>query len=503
MQAPFFYDVTLRDANQALKKPWNKDEKSIIFNHLLEIGVQGIEVGFPAASQMDFEASKFLAEKSPSNIVIATLARTTQNDIQKAFEAVEPAKNKRIHLFLTMSPFNMKYVLNKTAAEIEQLALESTAFARKLMGNDGEVQFSVEHFGDCAENLDWIISVLKKVINNGANIINLANTVERYRVKNFTQMVEKVRTSIDKDIRLGVHCHNDLGMATSTTVESYFCGATHLECAINGLGERAGNTNLFDVAVVLQNSGIDVGLNFSKFYDTSLITSELAKVSIYEKAPLIGQDAFSHRSGIHQDGAIKTKNMEKGAYRPINPDIIGRENAEKLEFTSQSGKNAIIEIVKKAGYPITLQESSIIAPLAKKMAEIKGLLPSADIINLYFEYVCNIKGVFELISYKLLANGDFDLEFNIRNEYKNVIGRGNGPLDACIDALKKAGFDRKLSHYEQYALDEDISGSGARAMSIIHLAGKNNTNIIGRAIDQNTATANVKAIFNALNQVYK
>jgi 2-isopropylmalate synthase len=291
-------------------------------------------------------------------------------------------------------------------------------------------------------------------------------------------------------------------MATATTVEAYFQGVNQLECCLNGLGERTGNTNFYQVALSLHNCGVDTGIDYSKIYETALLISAMSGVEIYEKAPLIGPEALAHRSGIHQDGAIKTKLMEFGAYRPINPALIGRFDDEKIGFTSQSGKTAIYDIIKSLKYPITIQESVYLTPFAKHVAEQKGELTPDEVLQLYFDKVCNIQGVFEFISFKPIEKGVFDLFFNYKGERKEVIGQGNGPIDACLNALKKAGFETKLSDYKQYSLDSDDKGSSARAMSAISMFDKDNNIIIGRAIDESIVHANVKAIFNAMNQLY-
>ena len=277
---PFFYDITLRDGNQSLKKPWNTYEKEIIFKLLVELGVQGVEVGFSAASDMDFEACSRLAQIAPDNIVISGLARAVEKDIIKVAQAIEPANKPRIHTFIAMSPFNMQYVLNKTPEQVRKIAIEAVEFAKKTIGKRGEVQFSVEHFGDCHENIDFVIDSLQDVVKAGATIINLPNTVERTRPKKFVELVEKVYTALPKDITIAVHNHNDLGMATAATVESYFAGAVQLECALNGLGERAGNTNMYEVAIALHNSGVNVPLNLDKIYETALTVADMSGVKI-------------------------------------------------------------------------------------------------------------------------------------------------------------------------------------------------------------------------------
>lgn len=501
---PFFYDTTLRDGNQALKKPWNTREKVEIYNQLLALGVQAVEVGFPAASEMDFEASKILAEQASEKTVISALARAVENDILSAIDAIQAAPQKRIHTFIAMSEFNMKYVLNKTPNEVQKIAIEAVEFTKNKLGNSGEIQFSVEHFGDCRENLNFVIDTLKKVVRAGATTINLPNTVERYRVKTFVDMVSKVYESLPKDIIIGVHCHNDLGMATAATVESYFNGATQLEGCINGLGERAGNTNLLEVAVALHNSNVNVPLNLGAIYETALTVAEMSKLPIFEKAPLIGPDALAHRSGIHQDGAVKTKDMEKGAYRPIHPSLIGRkDDAEKLEFTSQSGKTAVFEIISHAGYPITLQEAVRITPYIKEAAEKAGELPTRNLIDIYFKEVFNVKGPFQLLSFEKICENKFNLKFKHYDNEFEVQGEGNGPLDCCLFALKQAGFEYKLAHYQQIALDEDILGAGATAMTVIKFTLPNGKTVIARGKDESTSKANVKAVFNGINIISK
>lgn len=493
---PFFYDITLRDGNQSLKKPWNTKEKEIIFNHLVELGVQGVEVGFAAASDMDFEACERLSQIAPDNIVISALARCVKHDIERAAASIKSAKKQRIHTFIAMSPFNMEYVLNKNPQEVRKQAIEAVSFAKNIIGNSGEVQFSVEHFGDCGENLDFVIEALQEIVKAGATIINLPNTVERTRPSVFVQMVEKVYNALPKDITISVHNHNDLGMATATTVESYFKGAIQLECALNGLGERAGNTNMYEVAVALHNAGINVPLNLSKIYELALVISDMSNVKIYEKAPLIGPEALAHRSGIHQDGAIKTKDMEKGAYRPIHPSLIGRKDDEKLGFTSQSGKTAIFEIITEAGYPITLGEAQRIAPVAKEAAEKIGELSTRNIIDIYYQNVLNVKGAFKFIDIEKLPDDEIRLQFKYNGQEYNVTAVGNGPIDQCMNAIKKAGFNIEFVNYEQKALN---MGSDAVGMTIMYFKAPDGKTVISRGCDENTFIANIKAIFNGLN----
>lgn len=497
MKKPFFYDVTLRDGNQALKKPWNTKEKEIIFNKLVELGVQAIEVGFSGASDMDFEACEYLANIAPENVVISGLARAVKSDIDKVALAIKNAPKPRIHTFIAMNPTGLEHVLKKPLSEVKKIAIEAVKHAKSILPPHGEVQFSVEHFGDCVENIDEVAQALKEIVEAGATIINLPNTVERFRPKTFTDMIAKVRAILPEHVTIAVHCHNDLGMASATTVESYFAGATQLECSLNGLGERAGNTNLYEVAVSLHNSGVEVPLNMETMYETALLTSEMADVEIWEKSPIMGYDALAHRSGIHQDGVVKTKHLEKGAYRAFNPELIGRFEAEKLGFTSQSGKTAIFELINATPYEISMQEAIYLAPFAKTVAEKVGELSVEQLVELYFNEICDVKGDFTLIDFRKIDSDRFNLSFKYKDEEFDIISKGEGPLEGCVNALKKAGFDFKLVDYEQYAIDDD-NGEKAQAMTVIRFI-KDDKTLVARAINPSTAQANVKAIFNALN----
>ena len=421
---PFFYDVTLRDGNQALRKPWNQEEKEIIFNQLIELGVQGIEIGFPASSEMDFESCKKLAQKAPKDVVVSVLARAVESDIKKAAQAVQYAKKPRIHTFIAMNPQGLKHVLKKDIHTVTQTAIEAVKNAKKLLPHC-EIEFSVEHFGDCRENLPEVVNAIEKIVNAGATVINLPNTVERYTPSIFTDMVKAVYNRIGDKATISVHCHNDLGMATATTVESFFKGATQLETTLNGLGERAGNTNMYEVAVALHNMDVNTNLNMHKFYDSSHLVSQMSNISIPEKAPIIGFDVLTHRSGIHQDGANKTKGLKKGQYIAFEPQLVGRNDGEHLGFTNQSGKGALMSLFQTAGYPITIQETIQLMPHAKKMAEKKGELNITDLDTLYRKHLCEIKGPYKFMSFDRINDGRFALSYTKDNQSGEVIGHGD------------------------------------------------------------------------------
>ena len=381
-QKPVFYDTTLRDGNQSLKKPWGLLEKEIIFKKLIELNIPVIEVGFPASSEIECETCRVLAHQAPDEVTISVLARAVDTDIKKAAEVLEGVMHPRIQLFLAMNPVGLKYVLHKNVDEAIQMALRAVKLAKSLLPIQGEVSFAIEQFGDCWENLADVLRLVNEVVNAGVDIVVLANTVERTHPFAFVEMLKKVVDVVRNRAQLSVHCHNDLGMATATTVESFFAGATQLETTINGIGERCGNTNMFEVAMALHNSDVKVDLNMKKFYEVACLVSEMSGINIWDKAPLIGKDCFVHRSGVHQDGANKTKGLAKGQYIPYRPELIGRVDGEHLAFTSQSGSAALQSICCSVGYPLSSEQVLRLLPKAKELAQVKGELSSSDVSQL-------------------------------------------------------------------------------------------------------------------------
>ncbi|MDR0516226.1 MAG: hypothetical protein LBH25_04200 [Fibromonadaceae bacterium] len=509
---PFFYDITLRDGNQALVKPWNEEQKEIVFRQLLKLGVHGIEVGFPIASEMDFKSSRNLARlaaklasegnRFAERVVISGLARTKKSDIQKAWDAIKDAPKPRIHTFLAMSPFSMEHVLQMEPMAVRAQAVEAVAFAKSLVGSTGDVEFSPEHFGDSVENFDFVLESLQEIVKAGASTINLPNTVERYRPMLFVNMVKKVVDALPQNITVSVHCHNDLGMATAATVEGYFAGAAQVECALNGLGERSGNTNIYEVAVAIHNCGVETDLNMNEIYETALLTSKWANVPIYSKAPLIGIEAIAHRSGIHQDGVSKTKNMKKGAYRPIDYSLIGRNENDVLAFTSQSGKTAIYEILNLNGYPVELDEAAELQPILKEISEREGELPSSRILEVFREKCCNLNGRLIFHSIDVMPNESrFVFKFNKDGASQEESISAEGPIEAALMLSRKVGLPVELNSYKQSVVSNADKLWAGRALSEILLSA-NGKNVVGRGISSDTLVANMRAVFGGINRLY-
>jgi len=391
---PIFFDVTLRDGNQALKRPWNLDQKIEVFTTIAKIGVQGVEAGFASASETDFNSCAAIAKMAPEEMTISSLSRAVKREIEISWEAIKDAGRPRLHIVFPVSPFAIEHIIEKTPDQAAMMVYEALSHARKLASPRPEatIQFSGEHLGECAtpEGFDITtpLKIFKAAIRAGADVINLPNTVERFRPSLFTNMVSEINMALKGKVLLSVHNHNDLGMGVATTVESYFAGARQLEVSINGLGERAGNTSLAETAIALKNCGVDVPLNLSALYEVAVKISRLSGVPIHEKMPIVGSDITSHRSGIHQDGIRKSRKRSREIYSPFDFAITGRNSAEQILFTSQSGKSAIMEILESFGIKVNEDTARAIQPVLKEIAEKapEGELSPATVLEVYTSY---------------------------------------------------------------------------------------------------------------------
>ena len=510
---PFFYDVSLRDGNQALAKPWNNEEKEKVYLELLKLGVQGVEVGFPAASEMDFESVKGLAKltakmasegnETAQKVVVSALARCTPGDIQKAWDAVQYANNPRIHTFLATSKLSMENVLHMTEEEVKARVVECVSLAKSIMQGKGDIEFSAEHFGDCADNMPFVIEVLKAAVDAGATTINLPNTVERYHPMLYVNQVKQVVDALPENVTIAVHCHNDLGMATAATVESFFVGATQLEVALNGLGERCGNTNLYEVAVALYNSGVPTPLHLERIYETAILISHWSGVNIDSRAPLVGAEAIVHRSGIHQDGAAKTKGLKKGAYRPIDYSLIGRHENDSISFTSQSGRTAVYEIITKFGYHLTIEEAAELQPVLKAISEKEGELSAERVLDIFRETRCNVNG--RLIFNNIVVipeENRFIFHFKKDGVAMEKSVTAEGPIEACLLLMREIGMPVELVKYKQLVVPSSDKLWAGRGLSRIILSA-NGKSVEGRGISSDTLKANMRAVFSGVNLLYK
>ena len=331
-----------------------------------------------------------MSKFTPDNLIVSSLSRAIEREIELSFESIKYANKSRLHIVYPVSRYALEKVLQVDFQKAKEMAVNAVRYARKISKGVSEIQFSGEHFGDSEENIEFAIDLFQSVLAEGANIINLPNTVERTRPMRFVAMVQRVVDALPRDTKVSVHTHNDLGMATATTVESYYAGATQLEVTLNGLGERAGNTNIYEVACALKNCGEEIDLRMDKFYETAQFISMMTSIPIHEKAPIIGEDIFSHRSGIHQDGVVKTKNETKNLYGAFSPELVGRTQGHQIQFTSQSGKAAFTELLGKKNISFTPKQMEEFQMYLKDKSDTHFTsLKTEDIEKYYLEYLAN------------------------------------------------------------------------------------------------------------------
>jgi 2-isopropylmalate synthase len=272
--------------------------------------------------------------------------------------------------------------------------------------------------------------------------------------------------------------------------------------ALNGLGERCGNTNLYEVAVGLHNSGVDTGLHLDKIYETAILISHWSGISIYSRAPLIGAEAIVHRSGIHQDGASKTKDMKKGAYRPIDYSIIGRTQNDSISFTSQSGRTAVYEIITKCGYKLTLQEAASLQPILKELSEKEGELSADRVLDVFREQKVNVNGRLVFNNIEVIPDENrFIFHFKKDGEPLVRSVTAEGPIEAGLILMREVGMPVELVKYRQVVVPEQDKLWAGRGLSRILLR-VGDKEVEGRGVSSDTLKANMRALFGGVNLIY-
>ncbi|EKF56362.1 2-isopropylmalate synthase [Galbibacter marinus] len=341
------FDTTLRDGEQVPGCKLNTEQKLIIAKRLDELGVDVIEAGFPISSPGDFKSVVEIS-KVVKNATVCGLTRSVRKDIEVAAEAIKGAVRPRIHTGIGTSESHIKYKFKTTPEDIIERAVAAVKYAKSFVE---DVEFYAEDAG--RTDNEFLARVCEAVIKAGATVLNIPDTTgyclpEEYGAK-IKYLKENV-TGIDRAI-LSCHCHNDLGLATANSIAGVINGARQIECTINGIGERAGNTSLEEVVMIMRqhpNLGIDTGINSKLLYDTSRMVSEHMGMMVQPNKAIVGANAFAHSSGIHQDGVIKNRET----YEIIDPAEVG-VNESSIVLTARSGRAALAYRAKKVGYELT------------------------------------------------------------------------------------------------------------------------------------------------------
>ena len=367
------FDTTLRDGEQVPGCKLNTDQKVVIAKRLDELGVDVIEAGFPISSPGDFNSVVEIS-KVVKNATVCGLTRAVKEDIDVAAQALKFAKKPRIHTGIGTSDSHIKYKFNATREEILQRAAEAVAYAKTFVD---DVEFYAEDAG--RTDNEFLAKVCSEAIKAGATVLNIPDTTgyclpEEYgaKIKYLTENVIGIEKAI-----LSCHCHNDLGMATANSIAGVINGARQIECTINGIGERAGNTALEEVVMILRQHphlGLDTNINAELLYNTSLMVSESMGMIVQPNKAIVGANAFAHSSGIHQDGVIKNRET----YEIIDPRAVGVTESA-IVLTARSGRAALAYRAKKIGYDLTKIQLDIVYHEFLKIADMKKVVIDTDV----------------------------------------------------------------------------------------------------------------------------
>ncbi len=491
------FDTTLRDGEQCPGATMTFEEKLEVANLLDTMGVDVIEAGFPIASDGDFQAVYEIAKRA-KNAVICGLSRAGAKDIDRCAEAIKPAKQGRIHTFLSTSPLHMKYKLQMDAAQVYELVISSVTRARNHTDN---VEWSSED-GTRTE-FDFLCKCVEAAIKAGATTINIPDTVGYAVPEEYYNLIKSVRERVpnsDKAV-FSVHCHNDLGLAVANSLAGVNAGARQIECTINGIGERAGNAALEEVvmAINVRNDKLKYFTNI----DTTMLTRASKVISAatsfpvqYNKA-IVGRNAFAHESGIHQDGMLKNAQT----YEIMRPETVGVKQTS-LVMGKHSGRHAFIHKLEELGYKLAQNQLEDAFVRFKALADRKKDIYDEDIEALVDQEIAQSHDRIRLQSLTVIAGTHgpqrATMKLNVEGQVKIEEAEGNGPVDAVFNCIKAlVPHQAKLELYQVHAVTQ---GTDAQAEVSVRLS-EDGRSVTARASDPDTLVASAKAYLGALNKI--
>lgn len=493
------FDTTLRDGEQSPGASMTKEEKLRIAKSLERMQVDVIEAGFPIASPGDFESVKSIAEAVTESTVCG-LARAKNADIERAAEALAPAKQSRIHTFIASSPIHMEKKLGLTPDEVVEQAVAAVKLARNFTDN---VEFSPEDAG--RSEPDFLCRLIEAVISAGARTINIPDTVG-YNVpwqfgSLIKQLLERVPNS-DQAI-FSVHCHNDLGLAVANSLDAVMNGARQVECTINGLGERAGNASLEEVVMALRTRqdvfGLDTNIDATQIVPTSRLVSSITGFPIQPNKAIVGANAFAHESGIHQDGVIKSRET----YEIMRAQDVGWSD-NKIVLGKHSGRTAVRTRLEELGITIESQEAlNDIFSRFKDLADKKHEVFDDDLQALVSETeAAAVEDRYRYVaSHVISETGEkptAQITLVVDGEERQASAEGSGPVDAIFKAIENiAQSDASLL---LYSVNNVTDGTDSQGETTVRLS-KDGLVVNGHGADTDVIISSAKAYVSALNKV--
>lgn len=492
------FDTTLRDGEQSPGVSLNNHEKVEIGRQLAKLKVDVIEAGFPVASEGDFEGVKAIAQyvQGPT---IAALARTSETDINRAWEAIKYSDKPRIHTFIATSDIHLKHKLKSTREEVLDKAVAAVKYAK---GFTSDVEFSAEDA--FRSDLDYLCQVITAVIDAGATVVNVPDTVgyaTPWEFGNFIAEIRKRVPNIDQTI-LSVHCHNDLGLAVANSLAAIKNGAQQVECTVNGIGERAGNASLEEIVMALYTRKTffecDTNIDTTEIYRSSRLVRKLSGMSVQPNKAVVGKNAFAHESGIHQDGVLK----ERTTYEIMNPEMIGLVQ-DNIVLGKHSGRHAFKVRLEQLGHNLSAEDMEKAFIRFKSLADKKREITDKDLDAIVEDEIKKIpeKYVLEYVHVssgsRVMPTATVGVWINGEMIQEAACGSG-GPVDASFRALDKAV--NLYPTLENFALNAITGGRDAMGEVSVRL-GYSDRIFTGRGISTDIMEASAKAYVNALNKL--
>jgi len=491
------FDTTLRDGEQSPGASMNVGEKLQVARQLARLGVDIIEAGFAIASPGDFEAIRTIGGEVEGPI-ICSLARAKEEDIKRAWEAVKDSPKRRIHTFHSTSDIHLKYQFRVSREEPLKRSVQMVQLAKGFLD---DVEFSP--MDATRTDISYLCDVVEAVIEAGALTVNIPDTVGYSIPSEFGAMIkalfDKVK-NINKAV-IAVHCHNDLGLATSNSLSAVLNGAGQIECTMNGIGERAGNCSLEEVVMALRTRrdifNADTNIKTEEIIRSSRLVSKITGMSVQPNKAIVGANAFAHESGIHQDGLLK----EKSTYEIIRPETIGLHRTQFV-LGKHSGRHAFRTRLNELGFALSDDEINSAFERFKKLADQKKEIYDQDLETLVSEEFTTVPETYSLAELSISSGTNQRptaiLKIRVNGELVEKEEHGDGPVDAVFKAITLiTGTRSRLLKYEVKA----ITGGTDALGEVVCALEEDGKSVSGHGADTDIITASAKAYINALNKL--
>ena len=499
MDRVIVFDTTLRDGEQCPGASLNHEEKIQVARQLERLGVDIIEAGFPIASLDDFRAVNEIAKIIKTSTVCG-LARALPKDIETCAKAIQPAEKKRLHTFISTSDIHLKYQIKKTQEEVLIMTKDAVVLARKLCP---EVEFSA--MDATRTDPKYLLKVFDVAVKCGATILNVPDTVGYAIPKEFGKLIGIVvkHFAKNKAISIAVHCHNDLGLATANALAAVENGATQIECTINGIGERAGNTSLEEAVMAIQTrkdffQNMKTNINTQEIYRSSRLVSKLTGFVIQPNKAIVGSNAFAHESGIHQDGILK----ERSTYEIMHASDIGLES-NKLVLGKHSGRAALDDRLKKLGFELSKEDLNKTFARFKELADQKKEIFDEDLEAIVDDEIRLIEATWSLNNLAVQCGMDqkpsADITLiNLTGQKFSAQSSGTGPVDAAYCAINK--IVKTPAKLLEFSMSAVTAGIDAQAEVVVKIESANRI-YTGKGAHTDIVVGASKAYLNALNKI--